>query len=107
MSKSTFLTCRVPASRLSTLFLTSVSKVVVSKVLDSGPDGEYPPKSNHDAVLRKFVSSHYAVSYFNNTLHAKDVERYSNQQVGSLFTYIPDHSFPALAYFWVFVSVYS
>ena len=38
--------------------------VVVSKVLDSGPDGEYPPKSNHDAVLRKFVSSHYAVSHF-------------------------------------------
>ena len=39
-------------------------KVVVSKVLDSGRDGEYPPKSNHDAVLRKIVSSHYAVSLF-------------------------------------------
>ena len=48
-------------------------KVVVSKVLDSGPDGKYPPKSNHDspspkskpdAVLRKIVSSHYAVSLF-------------------------------------------
>ena len=39
-------------------------KVVVSKVLDSGRNGEYPAKSNHDAVLRKFVSSHYAVSLF-------------------------------------------
>ena len=41
-------------------------KVVVSKVLDSGPDGKYPPspKSKPDAVLRKIVSSHYAVSLF-------------------------------------------
>ena len=39
-------------------------KVVVSKVLDSGPNGEYPSESNYDAVLWKFVSSHHAVSFF-------------------------------------------
>ena len=39
-------------------------KVVVSKVLDSGSNGEYPPKSEPDAVLREIVSSDYAVSHF-------------------------------------------
>ena len=32
-------------------------------MLDSDADGQYPPKSNPDAVLRQFVSSHYAVSH--------------------------------------------
>ena len=63
-----FHVTRMPASQLSTLFLTSVSiyrdRVVLSKVLDSDPDGEYLPRSNHNAVLRKFVSSHFAVSHF-------------------------------------------
>ena len=77
----------------------------MSKVLDSGPDGEYPPKSNHDAVLRKFVSSHYAVSHFNNTLHANDVEKYFNQPTDwTSFTYLITvfQHWPAFGYTYLF-----
>ena len=48
-------------------------KAVVSKVLDSGPNGEYPSK--HDAVLRKFVSSHCAVSQFKMCMRNVQKER--------------------------------
>ena len=46
---------------------------VVSKVLDSGRNGEYPSK--HDAVLREFVSSHCAVSQFKMCMHIVQKER--------------------------------
>ena len=80
----------------------------MSKVLDSGPDGEYPPKSKPDAVLRKFVSSHYAVSHFNNTLHAKDVEKYFNQPTGWTSIYVHTYlitgfqHWPAFGYSYLF-----